>query len=243
MTWTDVIGVVVAVGLAATVQLAAGFGFAMAAAPLMAIALDPHDAVVVSLCLATLTNSYQAWTGRRDLDRSVGGRLILGAALGLPIGLLVFLVADDRWLAVVIGVTVLVAVVLIARGLDLRHSGPGLDVAGGVVSGALTLSAGINGPPLVFVLQARHFSPASFRSTITTVFTTLDVVAVIIFTITGDLDRDVLVAVAVALPALALGARAGIAVRGHLDPARFRRLVLGLLVVAGVSTLVSAALR
>ena len=179
MTWADVIGVVVAVGLAATVQLAAGFGFAMAAAPLMAIVLDPHDAVVVSLCLATLTNTYQAWTGRHDLDGAVAGRLILGAALGLPVGLLVFVVADDRWLAVVIGVTVLIAVVLIARGLDLRHSGPGLDVAGGAVAGALTLSAGVNGPPMVFVLQARHFSPASFRATITAVFTTLDVVGVI----------------------------------------------------------------
>ena len=52
-----------------------------------------------------------------------------------------------------------------------------------------------------------------------------------------------LVAVVVALPALAIGAFAGIALRRHLDPARFRRLVLGLLVVAGVSTLVSAAWR
>ena len=49
-------------------------------------------------------------------------------------------------------------------GVDLRHAGPGLDVAGGAVSGALTMSAGVNGPPLVFVLRpATSTSAASGR--------------------------------------------------------------------------------
>ena len=34
--------------------------------------------------------------GRRDADRGVAGRMLAGAAVGLPIGLLVFLSADDR---------------------------------------------------------------------------------------------------------------------------------------------------
>ncbi len=161
--------------------------------------------------------------------------MLAGAAIGMPIGLLVFLQASDRLLGAVIGVAVLVAVVVIARGLDLRHAGPGLDVGGGVLSGALTMSAGVNGPPLVFVLQARHFDQLRFRGTITTVFAVLDIVSVVVFAATGKFDREVLVAVAVSLPALAVGARAGIALRRHLDAQRFRRLVLVLLTVAGVS--------
>ena len=100
----------------------------------------------------------------------------------------------------------LVSVVVIAAGLDLRHAGAGLDVGGGVLSGALTMSAGVNGPPLVFVLQARHFPPDRFRGTITTVFVTLDVISMVVFTVTGDLDGRVLAAIAVALPGLAVGA-------------------------------------
>jgi uncharacterized membrane protein YfcA len=50
----------------------------------------------------------------------------------------------------------------------------------------------------------------------------------------------VLAVVAASLPGLALGAVVGIALRRHLDPRRFRVLVLVLLAVAGVSTLVSA---
>jgi len=233
-------GVAVVVALAATVQLSAGFGFGLAAVPLLSVVIDAHDAVVVALTLATFTNGYQAWTGRREADRGVAGRLLAGAALGLPVGLLVFLRAEERVLGAIIGVAVLGAVVVIGAGLDLRRAGPGLDLAGGVLSGAMTMSAGVNGPPLVFVLQARRFEPAAFRATITAVFFVLDVVSVVVFTATGDLDGAVALAVAAALPGLALGAVSGLAIRRHLDARRFRTLVLALLAVAGTSALTSA---
>ena len=236
----SLIGAALAVALAAIVQLAAGFGFGLTAVPLLSIAVGAHDAVVVALFLATFTNAFQAWTGRRDTDRPVAARLLAGAAIGLPIGFLVYQLVDDRVLRVVIGCSVLVAVVVIALGLDLRHAGPGLDAAGGALAGALTMSSGVNGPPLVFVLQARHFDQHRFRATVTTVFVVLDIVAVVTFAVTGDLDADVLLTVVASLPGLAVGAVIGIAMRRHLDPRRFRALVLVLLVVAGTSTLVSA---
>lgn len=235
------LGVAAVIAVAGTVQLAAGFGFGLAAVPLLSAVLDAHQAVAVVLCLATFTNTYQATSGRRHIDRGVAGRMLLGAVVGLPIGLLVFVHANDRVLGTIIGCAVLVAVVVIARGLDLRHAGPGLDVGAGVLSGALTLSAGVNGPPLVFTLQARHFPQERFRATITTVFGALDVVGVAIFAVTGELNRDVLTAVAAALPGLLVGALAGISLRRHLDATRFRRLVLTILAISGLSALVAAA--
>ena len=68
----------------------------------------------------------------------------------------------------------------------------------------------------------------------------LDVVGIVTFTITGDLDADVGRAIVASLPGLAVGALAGMALRGHLDPRRFRILVLVLLSAAGASTLLSA---
>ena len=225
---------------AATVQLIAGFGFALAAVPLFSVIIDPHDAVIVSLGIATVTSGGQAWAGRRETDRSVVRGMLAGAAAGLPVGWLVYLWADSRVLGVMIGVAVLASVVVIYRGMDLRHTGPGLDVAGGVVSGALTMSSSVNGPPLVFVLQARHFTPVPFRSTITTVFAVLDVVGLVVFAATGEIGGDELAAIAVAMPGVAVGAAVGIALRRHLDAVRFRRLVLVLLVVAGISAIVSS---
>ena len=92
---------------AATVQLIAGFGFALAAVPLFSLVIDPHDAVIVSLGIATLTNGYQAWAGRRDRRPRRRRGMLAGAAVGLPIGWLIYLWADDRVLGIVIGVAVL----------------------------------------------------------------------------------------------------------------------------------------
>jgi uncharacterized membrane protein YfcA len=236
----ELVGVGLAVALAAAVQLAAGFGFGLTAVPLLSLSIGAHDAVVLALALATITNGAQAWLGRHRTDRPVAGRMLAGAALGLPIGLVVYQLVDDRVLRIVIGVAVLGAVVVIARGLDLRHAGPGLDVGGGLAAGALTLSTGVNGPPLVLVLQARHFDQDRFRSTITTIFVVLDIVGIVTFAITGDLDAEVLQALVASLPGLAVGAAVGIAVRGLLDPRRFRILVLTLLTTAAASTLLSA---
>jgi uncharacterized protein len=234
------VGVALVAAGAATIQLIAGFGFALAAVPLFSVVIDPHDAVIVSLGIATVTNGAQAWTGRHTKDRRVVRSMLAGAAVGLPVGWLVYQWADNQALGIVIGVAVLASVVVIARGLDLRHSGPALDVGGGVLSGALTMSSSVNGPPLVFVLQARQFGPVPFRSTITTVFAVLDIVGITIFAATGELGGDQLIAIAAALPGVAIGAAAGIALRRHLDVAHFRRLVLVLLVVAAVSAIASA---
>jgi uncharacterized membrane protein YfcA len=243
VTTTDVLVVATVIAASAVVQLAAGFGFALASVPLLSIVLDPHRAVIVALGLATFTNGYQAVSGRRHTDGSVVVRMLAGAALGLPVGLLVYRWADETVLGVLVGVAVLAAVYVVARGIDLRHAGAGLDVAAGALSGALTTSVGTNGPPLVFVLQARHFDQDRFRATITSTFFVLDVVGVAAFAFTGEIDRDVLIAIAASLPGLAVGASIGIALRRHLDAERFRRLVLVVLVVAGVSSIATALLR
>jgi len=239
----DAVVVALVIAASGTVQLAAGFGFALASVPLLSIALSPHEAVVVALALATFTNAYQAYSGRQETDRGVTGRMLAGALVGLPIGLLVYRAADERVLGVLVGVAVLAAIGVTARGVDLRRAGPRLDLAGGVVSGALTTSVGTNGPPLVFVLQARRFEPDRFRATITSVFFVLDVLSVAVFAATGEIDRNILLAVGAALPGLAVGAAVGIWLRRFLDPRRFARLVLVVLLAAAVSSIVTALTR
>jgi uncharacterized membrane protein YfcA len=238
----DLAVVVAVVTLAATIQLSAGFGLALAAVPLMSLAIDPHDAVIITLGVATLTNGFQAWTGRVTRDGGVALRMIAGAAVGLPIGLALFLAADDQALGIAIGVAVLATVVSVARGVDLSGASPALDVGSGVAAGALTTSVGTNGPPLVFVLQARQFTPERFRATITTVFVVLDVTSMIVFAAVGELTGDLLLAILLSLPGLVVGAMLGIRIAARLDPRLFRRVVMVLLTVAAVSALTSAAL-
>ena len=147
---------VASVCFAAAMQVTAGFGFALLAVPLMALAIDTHDAVVVSTFLGLITSTAQAIQGRRSASVTLVKRLTLSAVCGIPLGLVVFRQVDEHVLKAILGVGVLVATVLLVRRIDLGERGPSLDWAAGVLSGALSASLSTNGPPRVFALQGRE---------------------------------------------------------------------------------------
>ena len=61
--------------------------------------------------------------------------------------------------------------------------------------------------------------------------------------IAGEIGSDQLTAIAAALPGVVVGGAAGLALRRHVDAVRFRRLVVVLLVAAGISAIASARPR
>ncbi|WP_226346283.1 sulfite exporter TauE/SafE family protein [Agilicoccus flavus] len=148
------IGVLVVVAVAAVVQLATGFGFALVSVPLLALVTDAHQAVLLALLLATVDNLGQAVEGRKVVDRSVIGRLLLGALVGLPLGCIAFTRSDARVLQLTIGAVILVTVVALARGATLARSSRRVDLLVGTLSGMLTTCTGTNGPPVVAVARA-----------------------------------------------------------------------------------------
>jgi uncharacterized membrane protein YfcA len=240
VTTTNILVVVAAVLIASSTQAVAGFGFGLLSVPIMTLSIDAKLAVVVSTIMAVCTATWQAWHGRKHADRVLVKRLTIAAYLGMPVGLWVFLVVSDTTLRLALGVAVLIAVVLLATKINLHHVGPVLDVGAGFVSGVLNTSLSTNGPPLVFALQARQLPPDRFRSTIAMVFAFSNVASLAMFFAAGKVNRDGLVLAAFAVPVMLFGQWAGLPLRRHFDPERFRWLVLTLLGVAAISAIVAA---
>ena len=232
--------VAVAVVLASCVQATSGFGFALLAVPVMTLAIPARDAVVVSSLLGISVSWWQAWHGRAHAVRPLVVRMTAGAYVGMPLGLWAFVAVSDRTLRLWLGVSVLLAVGLLVKRINLTHTGPALDLGAGFVSGVLNTSVSTNGPPLVFALQARHLEPAAFRGTITTVFALSNLVALTLLAAAGEVHRSGLVATAIALPGLLAGQVLGHRLRRHVHGDRFRRMVIWLLVAAAVSAIVAA---
>ncbi len=226
-------------GFAAAVQMASGFGFALVATPLLAIAIGAHDAVLLTLLCAVVFNAWQAYEGRRDRDSGVVVRLLAGAVVGMPGGYVVYRVTDHRQLTVAIGVLVLVATALLVRRPTARASSA-VDLVAGVLVGALTTSTGTNGPPAVVLLQSRGLRPDQFRATLTSVFLAVDLVAVAVFAAFGDLGLEVAGYAAWSVPALLVGGLLGQRARRLLSPDTFRAAVLVLLAATGVGAVVTA---
>lgn len=236
----ELVVVALSVFTAALTQVLSGFGFALMAVPLMTLAVPVKEAVVISTLLGVGVSSWQAWHLRAAAQRPVARRMVLAAYAGMPLGLWIYLTVDDHVLRLILGVAVLLAVVLLARGLDLSHVGRGLDLGAGFISGVLNTSLSTNGPPLVFGLSARRLTPDAFRATINTVFAASNVLGVTLFVIAGRVTGAGLLAAAIALPALVGGQLVGYPLRRHVDGERFKVLVIVLLVAAAISAIVSA---
>lgn len=236
----DLVVVAVAVFSAAFVQVIAGFGFSLLCMPIMTLAIPVEQAVVVSSLLSILTTTWQAWHLRHDVERPLVRRFSIAAYVGMPLGLMVLNVVADRDLRLVLGVSVLIATALLVRRIDLRHVGRPMDYGAGFVSGVLNTSMSTNGPPLVFILQARHLGPEQFRATLSTTFAISNVGSLALFLADGKVTLDGLRAAAIALPAWAVGQLLGWPVRKHVHGERFRWMVLTLLFAAGASAIVFA---
>lgn len=232
--------VVAVIGFSAIVQFATGFGFALTSVPLLTLVIAPHQAVLLALLVGTFGNVGQMIEGRRLIDRRLIGWLFVGAIAGLPLGWWIFVNSNGTVLQITIGVITLVAVAALARGVTLRRTSRRIDLATGVLSGALTTCTGTNGPPIVAVLHARRVSPPVFRATTATTFVCLDSCAVAFYIATRHIDGALALTAAATVPAIAVGAVLGIQARRLLSPKTFRILVLIMLTLTGVTAIASA---
>ncbi|MPY93219.1 MAG: TSUP family transporter [Acidimicrobiia bacterium] len=240
MSVAAIVAVSVVVAAAATVTTLAGFGFSLMAVPLLAVVVGARDAVAVASLLGLLSTAALAVRCRASVDWGIVCRQLGTAVLGMPLGLVVVLVLSDRALRMAIATAVLVATALIARGFRLAGPSTGVDLGAGFVSGVLNTSVGTSGPPVVLANQAHGLAPTTFRGTLSAFFAGSAIVLNPLFYVTGRYTTEVLVAAAVGLPAVGVGWLVGLRLHHRVSPARFRRVVLALLVLSATLAAASA---
>ncbi len=237
----QLIGVVAVVCCAAFVQKISGFGFGLIVVPLLSLFLAPQEGVIIATLLGTYTTAAQAWTERSHCDADVAHRVFAGACVGMPVGLVLFVLGTANQLRLAVGVVVIVAGIMLARGFTLDHASRRDELLLGAVSGVLNTSVSTNGPPLVFLFQARGYEPHVFRGTISRVFVYSNIVSLALFVAAGKVRHEAALAAAASVPAVLLMQWAGGRVSPHVRGDMFRRLVLGLMFASGVSAIVAAA--
>ena len=240
MDIADILWVVLVVAVSSFAQSLAGFGFGLLAVPLMTLMVEPHDAVVVATMIGTVSTVVQAVIDRENCEWVTVRRLSLAAYVGMPFGLFAFVVVSESLMRLVLGVVVLVATFVLARGFVLVRHSRMLEWLMGLLSGVLSTSTSTNGPPLVFLLQARRMEPHTFRATLNSVFAITNCGAIVFFASSGKIDMNGFIAAVVALPILFVSLKIGYTLRPRVRTEQFRKLVFGLLLLSGVSVLASA---
>ena len=206
----------------------------------MTVFVAPHDAVIISTAIGCFSTTAQAYVDRQNTDWQFARRMIFASIIGMPVGLTIFVLVPENLLRFALGIVVVSAAFSLWRGFSLADKSNRIDWLFGFASGALSTSLSTNGPPIVFVMQARQIEPRVFRATINTIFSVSGIVSFVLFLVAGKVDRHTLSGILVALPVLAVSVSIGYRLRKYVHGDRFRRLVLGLLMLSGASAILGA---
>jgi uncharacterized protein len=234
---------------AALLQAAGGFGFAVMAAPLFMIIVDPQRAVQLvvilstGLCLAVLPGLWRATAPKLFL------RLMLGNLVGLPIGLAAFRYADPGVVRVMIGAAILVFALLFAisrrHWFDHRRApltmSPARDLAAGTAAGIAGGLAGMAGPPVVIYLLLAEAPPRTVRATLLSFFALSYAVTLAANAAAIGVPAQTWLAAGILFPFAVLGGFIGRPLGDRLGAGAFTVLAILLLAAAGLYTLAAAA--
>jgi uncharacterized membrane protein YfcA len=227
------------------VQSTTGFGFALVLSPALFAVMDPVEAVMALLVLGFVLSLLVLF--ERGRPEHVDWRslvpMLLAALPGLAVGAVALTRLSQQVLQVAVGVAVVGVAAWQMRSRLTVHThepvGVGAGLGAGFLSGALTTSINVSGPPVVLWLEAREVSPEEFRASLAATFLALDVAGgVLILAAEGSDSFDagrVGPLLAIVIVGYALGA---LAFR-RLDRERFYKLVLVLVACTGVASIVA----
>ena len=229
-----------AVLAAGAVHSTTGFGFALVATPVLVATHGPLVAVPTVTLLSLAVNLLTLASERRPLAvlRPATDLLILGTLPGMAAGAVVLARAPEDLLRLLVALSVLLAVAVhlrTRRRTVETPAGPASALAAGIVSGVLTTSTSLNGPPLVLYLLRARATAEQARDSLAAIFLATGLLGLATFAIAGTLD------LAGALPLLVAAAALG-QLLGRIGFARVAPYHEGLsLAVLAVSAAVALA--
>lgn len=232
-----------ALGAAAT-----GFGFNLLSTPLLTFFHPPRTAVVLTLLLGVVVSGALLFDRglRRAIDWTLVRPLCVGSLIGMPAGLLVLQHADGRVLkALVAAFTAVFAALMLFRMLPRRPPArrplARLGVfAVGVVSGILSTSTSLNGPPVVLYLIARGLAKDRFRASMVGFVFIATVASVVLMAAGGVVPHATMTLALTFAPAVVVGLVAGSLLARRVAAQTFDGVVLAYLVLVGLLGLVTA---
>jgi uncharacterized protein len=219
----------------AAVQSASGLGFALVLSPALFAVMEPAEAVTavlilgIALCALVLIESHRVATHGL-------AHILVPAVPGLAVGVLLLSALSKQWLQVGVGVAVIAA-----AAWQLRHHAPVAipAVLAGFLSGVLTTSISVNGPPLALWLEGERVPPPSFRATLAAAFLALDVAGVALILAREGADTVDLGSLGPLLACVLVGYAIGAVGFRRLEGERFSTVVLVVVICTGVASVVA----
>lgn len=202
-----------------------GFGFAIAAVPLLSLFLSPVVAVPLVICLQLFGNLFEIRSSLKTCHWSSLGGLTAGALIGVPAGLLGLSVLSPDVARLLIAAATLVAVLLLSGGFAFsRQPGLRLTIPVGILAGVFNGLAAMPGPPVITYYLSMPVSRAVMRASLNVFFLANAVIALASALSLSLIDWTIVLYTLLTLPLMFVGQHIGLRFF-HLGSDRTHRLI------------------
>ncbi|NLB89125.1 MAG: sulfite exporter TauE/SafE family protein [Syntrophomonadaceae bacterium] len=229
----DLLAFIVIVLVASTLQAATGFGFAIMAIPFFLLLFEPYDAIQLNIILSLIICITMVYKIRHDIDKGMLFRLTLGSLIGVFPGLMMLTFFNEQTLKIFVSIILLISVGLLISQVKLKQS-IFKEIIVGAVSGLLTSSIGMGGPPLMIYFLGAKTDKATLHATTIAYFIFVSAVSFLLQFWKYSISSNVWVLTLWAIPVLLIGMLIGQWIFARLDQQLFRKIIYILLIASSL---------
>lgn len=195
-----------------------------------------QNALLIVLC-GLVTQGSGIWRVRRAINWRTILPFIIGGALGVPAGTALLTTVDRHMLRLGMGVLLVVYSLysLIRPALKVSEGGVAREFGVGIANGLIGGLTGLGGIAVTIWCQLRGGPKDAQRAVFQPVMFLTFLMSAVSLGAAGAYTVATLKLYALALPALIAGIWLGLKLYGRLDDATFRKIILLLLLVSGLS--------
>lgn len=233
----DLLVFVAAAFVAAFASGLAGFAFGLIALSFWLHVVPITEAAPLIVACSIVIQAMAVWRLRRRIRRDLLWPFLIGGIVGVPLGTLLLTHADPALLRRAVGSFLIAYGGFMLLRLPLPafvHGGRVADGAVGAVSGALGGVAGMSGAIMPIWCDLRGWPKDDQRGVYQPFIFLIQVVALAVFAAAGTIQVRTIELFGLAIPAIVLGAWAGLNLYDRVNAAQFRRILLVLLLVSGM---------
>lgn len=223
----------------------AGFGYALLSTPfLLMVGFPPPFVITANLSLALLTRGTVAWRLRYHITPRRIVLLFVSSVPGMILGIITLTQVDEGLIRMATGVFIVVASLGLIWSTSRDDPGPqipGGTIIAGTAAGFLGTTTSLSGVPIAVYFIRERLEPVRFLADMAAYFVCGNIAALGLLLISGTFATSALFpAMLLWLPGAMAGNLIGTAIGRKLPHSLFRTFTLGVVVVAGILTVVTA---
>lgn len=226
---------------ASILQTSTGFGFSIVATPFLFMLFDsPYDAIQINIILSLLISISLVWKIRKEIDFTIVKRFTIGSIAGIPLGILILLnIGNINHLKLGVSIILLTLTVLLMFKFKLKQT-RNRDYFIGGLSGLLTTSIGMPGPPLLLYFTGTGTNKEKLRATTLAFYLFIYFISLSTQIVFAGTSKTIWESSVVAIPFVVLGMYLGQILFKKINQQNFRILTYILLLFTGVYLLIES---